>query len=59
MNGYLETLKAQMRVAIEKQEECNESQYNRGREDAIKYAIKMYKKHKKLEEKINPKTKNK
>lgn len=45
MEGYIETLKADLQDAIEQQEQQQREEYNKGREDALKYAIEMYEKH--------------
>ena len=44
-DGYLETLKADLSNAIELQEQEINEEMNRGREEALNYAIEMYLKH--------------
>ncbi len=44
MKEFIETLKADLQNAIEQQEQNQNEEYNRGREDALKYALEMFEK---------------
>lgn len=45
IDGYKETLKSALNSSIENQEQENDEEFNRGREDALKYALEMIDKH--------------
>lgn len=48
MDGYIETLQAELADAIEQQEQEQDEDFNSGREEALKYAIEMFKKFQNL-----------